>query len=314
MAKLDEAKLILAALGLPAKQQGDRSCLTLLALAGLKEETPWSATAAPLLRTVDIMAWMREQFDRNYKPNTRETIRRQTLHQFEDARLVDRNPDSPGRPTNSGKNVYRLTPEAVKVLRAFGSRRFGRACSRFVEAHGALVAAYARKRDLAKITVRLSDGSAVDLSPGRHNELQRAVIEEFAPRFAGESRLIYLGDTAKKHVVFDLALLQSLRIPVNLHDKLPDAVLFDAARNWLFLVEAVSSHGPVSPKRHRELEKLLARCECGRIYVTAFLRFADFRKYAGEIVWESEVWIAESPDHMIHYNGQRFLGPYRKSE
>jgi adenine-specific DNA-methyltransferase len=115
-------------------------------------------------------------------------------------------------------------------------------------------------------------------------------------------------------VLLDEASLESLRIPVNRHDKLPDVVLFDAARHWLFLIEAVTTHGPVSPKRHRELEKLLGKCDCARIYVTAFLGFADFRKYSGDIVWESEVWIADSPDHMIHYNGERFLGPYRKRD
>ncbi|HUY36564.1 MAG TPA: BsuBI/PstI family type II restriction endonuclease [Pirellulales bacterium] len=314
MAKRDEAKVILVSLGLPAKQQGERSCLTLLALAALREETPWAETQSPLLRIVDIMSWMRENYRRDYAPNTRETVRRQTIHQFEDARLVDRNPDQPGRPTNSGKNVYRLTPDAARVLRSFGGKRFGSTCAEFLRKHGSLAAAYTGNRQLQKVAVKLADGTTVDLSPGRHNELQRAIIQDFAPRFAPGSRLVYLGDTAKKHVVVDEASLETLDIPINLHDKLPDIVLLDATKNWLFLIEAVTSHGPVSPKRHRELEKLLADCNCGRIYVTAFLDFSRFRKYAGDIVWESEVWIAESPDHMIHYDGQQFLGPYGKTD
>ena len=96
------------------------------------------------------------------------------------------------------------------------------------------------------------------------------------------------------------------------HDKLPDFVLFDADRDWLFLIEAVTSHGPISPKRHAELEVMLNKCPASRVYVTAFMDFVGFKKHAAQIVWESEVWIAESPDHLIHFNGDKFLGPYPK--
>jgi hypothetical protein len=173
MGKLEDAREILAAVGLPVKQQGERSCLTLLALAALREESPWVETQSPLLRIVDIMAWMRQHYDRDYAPNSRETVHRQTIHQFEDARIVDRNPDLPDRATNSGKNVYRLTPDAVRVLRVFGTKRFRSTCSRFVRLHGSLTAAYAGARQIHKIAVRLTDGSMVELSPGPHNELQQ---------------------------------------------------------------------------------------------------------------------------------------------
>ncbi len=91
-------------------------------------------------------------------------------------------------------------------------------------------------------------------------------------------------------------------------------VLYEKQRNWLFLIEAVTTHGPVSPKRHAELETMLKTCPAGRVYVTAFMHFTAFKKYASEIVWESEVWIAEFPDHMIHFNGDKFLGPYPPME
>jgi len=47
-----------------------------------------------------------------------------------------------------------------------------------------------------------------------------------------------------------------------------------------------------------------------RLYVTAFLDFMSFKRYAADIVWESEVWVAAFPDHMIHFNGDKFVGPY----
>jgi type II restriction enzyme len=93
------------------------------------------------------------------------------------------------------------------------------------------------------------------------------------------------------------------------HDNLPDVVLFDEARNWLFLIEAVTSHGPMSPKRVFEIEARLKGGKAGPVFVSAFPDMAEFRKHMKDIAWETEVWIAEIPDHMIHFNGDRFLGP-----
>jgi adenine-specific DNA-methyltransferase len=310
MGKREDAAEILRAFGLPKKQQNERSRLTLLALAQLTENDSWDDVKRPLLRIWDIMAWMKEHYGKEYAANSRETIRRQTIHQFEQARLIDRNPDAPKRPTNSGETRYQLSATSAMVLRSFGKRSFAKQCERFIQQHGALSAAYAQARSLHKIPVRLPDGSKVVLSPGIHNELQRLLVEEFAPRFAQDSSVLYLGDTADKRLLIVSKALRELQIPELNHDKLPDVVLYDRQRNWLFLIEAVTSHGPVSPKRHAELEAMLKDCPAGRVYVTAFMDFAAFRKHASEIVWESEVWIAEFPDHMIHFDGDKFLGPY----
>ncbi|MEZ6130799.1 MAG: BsuBI/PstI family type II restriction endonuclease [Planctomycetaceae bacterium] len=314
MSKRDDALAILQSLGLPGQQQNDRSILTLLALAGLKENDIWASVRRPLLRTRDIMDWMRDHYQVDYAANTRETIRRQTIHQFEQARLVNKNPDDPERPTNSGRTVYQLTEEAFEVLRRFGKRDFDRKCEAFIEMHGALSAAYERARDIVKVPVKLPDGSKVDLSPGIHNDLQRLIVEEFSPRFCREAVVLYLGDTAEKRLVIDTERLDQLNIPEMNHDKLPDVVLFESRKNWLFLIEAVTTHGPVSPKRHAELETVLKDCMAERVYVTAFIDFSTFKKYASDIVWESEVWIADAADRMIHFNGDKFLGPYPRRD
>lgn len=184
MSKQRDALEIIKCLGLPRQQQNERSCLTLLALAGLRRKDPWSKTERPLLRVLDIMEWMKEKYGKTYAPNSRETIRRQTIHQFEQAHLIDRNPDDPTRPTNSGGTVYQLSEEAAAVLRSFGAPEFPGRCQEFIERHGTLSAAYQRARNLAKVVVTLPDGSTARLSPGVHNELQRLIVEEFAPRFA----------------------------------------------------------------------------------------------------------------------------------
>jgi len=298
------------ALGMPRAQYNERSCLTLLALAGLAESDRWTATSDPMLRIVDIMEWMKDKYGKRYAPNSRETVRRYTIHQFEQARLIVRNADNLRRPTNSGDTNYQLTPEATAVLKTYGTPRFERKCRKFIEQHGTLTAAYEQARDLVKVPVTLPDGSDVALSPGVHNELQKTIVEDFAERFAHGAVLVYLGDTAEKRLVVAGDLLAALNIPQMNHDKLPDVVLYHADRNWLYLIEAVTSHGPVSPKRHKELESVLKDCSAARVYVTAFMDFAGFKQYANQIAWESEVWIAETPDHMIHFNGDKFLGPY----
>lgn len=314
MSKREDAKEILKSLGLPMQQQNERSCLTLLALAGLEEETPWSKAKRPLLRVWDIMGWMRDKYGKDYAANSRETIRRQTVHQFEQARIIDKNPDDPTRPTNSGDTRYQLTKDAADVLRTFERGDFTKKCEKFLERHGSLTKAYERARKLHKVPVTLPDGTKVELSPGIHNELQRLIVEEFAPRFAPGSVVVYLGDTAKKRLCVATKMLAALGIPEMNHDKLPDVVLYDRARDWLFLIEAVTTHGPVSPKRHAELEAALKASEPGRVYVTAFMDMKSFSKYSSQIAFESEVWIASLPDHMIHYNGARFLGPYPPRE
>lgn len=166
MRKVEEAREILAALGLPFAQRNERSALTLLALAALSPKSSWRSTQRPLLRIWDIMAFIRARYGKNYAANTRETIRRQTIHQFEQARLVDRNPDDPLRPTNSGRNVYQLTTEAAAVLSAFGSGCFDAEVRTFVERFGALQEAYRQTRASNRIPLRLPNGSTVQLSPG----------------------------------------------------------------------------------------------------------------------------------------------------
>jgi len=310
MSKVDEAHEILVALGLPREQTNERSSLTLIALGKLSEEDSWQNVQRPCMRIVDIMDWMRDKLNKNYAPNSRETIRRRTIHQFEQARIVDRNPDEPTRPTNSGLTVYRLTDSIIRVIKSYGTESFQRETEDFIQSHGSLSDKYNKLRDLNKVSVKFPDDSIQYMSPGKHNELQRLIIEEFAPRFIKDSVVAYLGDTAEKHIIIDDNLLQSLNITVTEHDKLPDIIIYSPKTDWIFFIEAVTTHGPISPKRYHEFEYMLAKCTCGRVYVTAFLTANDFRKYASDIVWESEVWIAEAPDHMIHYNGDKFIGPH----
>lgn len=310
MRKIDEAQRVLTELGLPPAQCNRMSALTLLALCGIKPRDPWSkAKRNPCTVTKSIMDFVAKEYQSPYKPNTRETFRRKVLHQFVQARIVDYNPFEPGLPTNSPRAHYAISEDALHAIRQFGSENWLQAVLEFINKHGSLLTAYQKKRSANLIPVQLPNGALVTLSPGRHNQLQVAVVEQFAPRFAPGASLVYLGDTAKKNLFLDSKYLLSLGVSLNDHDKLPDLIFADDTRKWIFLVEVVTSHGPMTPKRLVELEQLFSRCSLGRVYVSAFPDTLEFRKHVHEISWETEVWIADSPDHLIHFNGDRFLGP-----
>jgi len=252
---------------------------------------------------------MDKQYKRRYAPNTRETVRRQVLHQFVQARLADYNPDNPQLPVNSPKAHYAISKRALEVIKTFGSGRWQAAVTTFKLEVGELKKRYVKDRNLTLSPLKLSNGKTIRLSPGKHNQVQIAVVNQFASRFAKGSLLLYLGDTAKKDLHMDSTMLKKLGVPIDQHSKLPDVVIYDPDKKWLYLIEAVTSHGPITPKRIVELEDFLKNCPAGRIYVSAFPDFAEFKRHTTNLAWETEVWIMEHPDHMIHFNGDKFMGP-----
>lgn len=256
------------------------------------------------------MDWIGEHYGKVYAPNTRETIRRQSMHQFCDAGIAMYNPDQTDRPVNSPKAVYQIEPAALSLLRTFGTTAWEDELSSYLAQQETLIARYAKEREQSRIPVKVAPGKVITISPGEHSELIRAIIEEFAPRFAPGSVLVYAGDTGDKWGYFDETLLKGLGVQIEAHGKMPDVVLHYTAKNWLLLIESVTSHGPVDGKRHGELSILFAESTAGLVYVTAFPNRALMSRYLGEIAWETEVWVADAPSHLIHFNGERFLGPY----
>jgi hypothetical protein len=258
------------------------------------------------------LLYIKEVFDKEYAENSRETLRKRVIRVFEQATIIVRNLDDPTRATNSGKTNYSVTKEALQVIQNFGQKNYDTLLEEFITQNGSLAAKYARTRDLHRIPLTI-EGKELSLSSGEHNQLQKNIIEEFASRFAHGAKLLYLGDTSDKYIHVDKVMLESIGIPISEDDKLqlPDVVLYDSVKNWIYLVEAVTTHGPIDQKRIHDLEIMFARCSAEKIYVTAFSDRKTFKKYVAEIAWETEVWISEAPDHMIHFNGDKFMGPYK---
>lgn len=308
--KIREALKVLETLGFPRQQLNERSALTLLSLLCLRPQDKWNKASAPLVGITPMMDFFATHYGKRYAPNTRETVRRQTIHQFVQAALVLLNPDKPSRPTNSPKAVYQIDPSALKLLRDFGTSSWDKHLHRYLESVETLKQLYAREREMRRIPVNLADGKKIRLSPGGQNVLIKKVIDDFCQLFTPGGQVIYVGDTQRKWAYFDSNSLEALGVKIEYHGKMPDVVIHYTKNNWLVLIEAVTSHGPMNPKRRQELEHLFRDSKAGLVYVTTFLDRKTMIKYLDDISWGTEVWVAESLTHLIHFNGERFLGPY----
>ena len=310
MANVEQAQEVLQALGMRPAQCNRMSGLTLLALCALTPETSWTdSRRIGCTVTKGIMDYIKEHYGAEYAANTRETFRRHVLHQFIQGRIADQNPFNPGLPTNSPNTHYAISEAALEAVQKFGSEKWAETVATFISNRGILQETYETNRAFELVPVILPDDRQIKLSPGTHNELQKAIVENFAPRFAPGSALLYLGDTAQKDLILDNAGLVAIGIDITRHDKLPDVILYSEEMNWVFFIEAVTSHGPVSDKRKLELKEMLSNCSCEAIYVSAFPDTAEFRKHIDHIAWETEVWLSDAPNHLIHYDGEHFLGP-----
>lgn len=304
MSKLDEAKFILKSLGVPAKQQSDICCYTLLAMADVIEDSQWNKSKNDWIRIHDVILFIKNNYGISYAENSRETFRKQAMHHFRNAAFIEDN----GKATNSPNYRYRLTDEMLTLLKTFETKEWEKNRDEFLSVHENLIDIYASKKKVSKMPVRIN-GKDFTFSTGKHNELQKAIIQEFAPRFAHNAECLYVGDTIEKDMVKNEKKLKALGFEITLHDKMPDVVLYCEDRNWIFFVEAVTSVGPMEPKRIMEIQSMTKDVSAGKIFVTAFLDFNTYKRFSKELAWETEVWIAEMPEHMIHLNGDKFLGP-----
>lgn len=304
MDKIEETRDFLNRIGMPKAQQADICCYVILAMAGIKPDMQWKEATNEWIRIHDIIQFANSYYGTTYAENSRETFRKQALHHFRTAALVEDN----GKATNSPNYRYRLTEETLQMLRVRDTIEWQPSLRRFLHYHQSLIEMYASKKKMSMMPVQIN-GQDFSFSPGKHNELQKAIIEEFAPRFAPNSECMYVGDTIEKDLVKNVEKLTELGFEITLHDKMPDVVLYREDKDWLYFVESVTSVGPMDPKRILEITEMTKDVAAGKIFVTAFLDFKTYKRFSEELAWETEVWIAEMPDHMIHLNGDKFLGP-----
>jgi len=304
MEKINEARMFLKEIGMPKAQQTDLCCYSLLAMAGITSTTGWENSSNNWIRIHDILQFIRQNYNTVYAENSRETFRKQAMHHFRNAALIEDN----GKATNSPNYRYRITKEALELIQCIGKLDWEVKLVEYMNHHKSLIEIYSSKKRMEKMPVKIN-GMEFHFSPGSHNRLQKLIIEEFAPRFAPRSECLYVGDTTAKGLVKNIEKLKKLGFEITLHDKMPDVILFREDKNWLYFIESVTSVGPMDPKRVIEINEMTSEVKSGKIFVTAFLDFKTYKQFSESLAWETEVWIASMPDHMLHLNGDKFLGP-----
>ena len=304
--KTDTIKSLLAFMDMPRAQQSDICALTILSMANIKPNSSWTKASAEWVRIHDIIEFANKNYRTTYAENSRETFRKQALHHFRTAAIIEDN----GMATNSPKYSYRLTKEFLSVIRSIDKQPLAEntALKKFMKNHQTLATIYGSKKKMQKMPITIG-GNIFELSPGKHNQLQKSIIEEFVPRFAPQSKCLYLGDTANKELLKDEMQLKVLGFNITPSTKMPDIVLYRSDKKWIYFIEAVTSVGPMSPERILELQQLTEDVSASKIFITAFPDFNIYKRFSQKLAWETEVWLADAPDHMIHLNGDKFIGP-----
>ncbi|WP_455116457.1 BsuBI/PstI family type II restriction endonuclease [Rothia mucilaginosa] len=310
----EEAKDLLKLFEFDAKRCNDMAARTFLSLLNLREGDSWSQATNNRSGVRGLMDWMRNNLDYQIAENSRETVR-DVLKHFMGVAFCEHNDDNPRRPPNSSKNVYRVNADALHVIRLYSginnnSSEFYAALEEYLADLPGLMELQREKRAMAKIPVHLPSDEIEYINPGGQNKLIKSMIEEFCPRFIPGGRVLYIGDADNKTAYYKEEFFASLGISLDMHGKMPDLVVYQEDKNWLFLMEAVKTNGPVSTLRKKNLESLFKGSKAGIVYVSCFPNRQVLRSHLMDIAWETEVWLESDPTHMIHFNGSRFMGPY----
>ncbi len=283
-----------------------------LAAADVRTYKNWSdakdTTSGWGPKTREIIAWENKHLGEDISMGSYDDIRRKDLKLPVLADVVARSKEGSAR--NDSTRGYALNPDHAVLIRRYGQAGWYEEVDRFMVGKPKLEDKLARRRDIRRIKVQIPGGSELTFTPGEHNELQKAIIEDFLPRYGYGAEVVYIGDTANKFLLLDEGRLKELNFFELSHGELPDVVAYSADKNWLYLIEAVHTSGPIGETRLLELQELTKDCTADLVFVTAFLTRDKFRQWMRDIAWETEVWIAEAPDHMVHFNGDKFLGPH----
>lgn len=261
------------------------------------------------LKTRDIINFVNEHFSENISSGSYDDIRRKDLKLLTVAEVVLQS--SPKAATNDSTRGYSINPTYAALIRKFGTKNWEKLVEDNLKNIETLNDKLKRERQIFQIKVALTSGKTLTFSAGEHNDLLKAIIEDFLPRYGYGAEVLYVGDTSDKYLYLEKEKLLNLHFFDISHEELPDVIAYSKNKNWLYLIEAVYSSGPISEVRLLQLQKLTKNCTADIVYVTAFLNRKKFRNFMTDIAWETEVWIADNPDHLVHFNEDKFLGPYK---
>ncbi|MCT4214973.1 restriction endonuclease [Elizabethkingia anophelis] len=315
---INTALYILDTFGIPIEgtpRRLERMAIAFLASGNIKSIKELSKakdlSSGFALKTRDIINYVNKHFAENISSGSYDDIRRKDLKLLTIAEVVLQS--SPNSATNDSTRGYSINPTYAELIRDFGNDDWEKSVKDKLKNIEPLSQKLKRERQISKVEVTLPSGGQLTFSAGEHNDLQKAIIEEFLPRYGFEAEVLYVGDTANKYLYLEKEKLEKLNFFEISHEELPDVIAYSKKKNWLYLIEAVHSSGPISEIRLLQLQKLTKDCKADIVYVTAFLTKPKFRQFIADVAWETEVWIADNPDHLVHFNGDKFLGPYKES-
>lgn len=260
-------------------------------------------------RTRDIIAFENEYLGEDISSGSYDDIRRQDLKLLVEAGIIVNSSSTEEQATNNPSRGYGLSTSFANLLHSFGSSRWEILLNEFRKETKSLKEELERRRDLQKVPVTLPNGKTIVLSYGEHNNLQKAIIEVFLPLFGFGAEVLYVGDTKDKFLHLEKAELEKIKFFTLEHEELPDVVAYSREKNLLYLIEAYHSTGEWDEIRVRKVKRKLEEsgCTANIIFFTAFENKNIFKQKAKDIAWETEVWIADSPEHLVHFNGYKFL-------
>lgn len=258
-------------------------------------------------KTENVKSLKNTNYGENISSGSYDDIRRKDLLLPVQAKIVLNSSSFDSQATNNPTSGYALNPLFADLIKCYGTSKWKKSLPKYKKQVESLKDELEQKRNLEKIPVELPSGVELELSAGEHNVLQKCIVEDFLTRFGMGAEVLYIGDTSDKFLYRNDEILNQIGFFTLEHEELPDVVAYCREKNLLFLIEAVHSAGPMSEIRVRKLKKQLEKCMAIPIFVTTFLNKKEFRKWVTEIAWETEVWISESPEHMIHFNGYKFL-------
>lgn len=314
----------LADLGLGAKASNEGSAYVAAVCCGLSQSAALSDAKITSLGISEMIKSINEGFPdankgRGYKPNTRETIRDDTVKAFLAHGILEL--EDPDIPANSSKVRYKSRETLVRLLRSIQTDDYRTELARAKAVSDKLLSIYGRKRELDQTPVVLPDEDVMFISNEGQGPLVRAIVEKMLPRFAGGVSVLAIdtadglkfpwegkaGNQAAESVRELISEQPKTAVNTPIY---PDVIAYDGDKGWLFLVEACNSEGVFDERRRSRLADLLGPRFPNMIFITCFNSRNEMKQWLPQLAWETEVWVADDPDHMIHLDGAKYLSPY----
>ena len=311
---LDDAADILKSIGMPERLYNPRCVMALAACAEITEKSKWRHASEAYHGTHDIISFINRNFPnkanldtKGYQENSRETFRDETLKPWISAGILEARY---GLASNLKDNAYRLTAQFVALIRTYGTERWLEELEVYKSIHPSYETLLKQVKDLDPGYSVNYNGLVFTLDRSPHNKLQKAILDVFAKYFASGAELLYIGDTSDRMLRKNDNRLSELGI--NVFSKstcIPDIILYDEKHNRILFIEAYNSVGEFTYDRVKDI---LACCHCKPgtevAFITAFATMKKALQVINNIAWDTDIWVAEYETHLIHKNGDKFIG------